>query len=84
MIIPIVLSLIVLGFGILLGVATVRERDRKKAEAKIAELQLQLAQMREALQFAKPVLGAAVAGSTNESRKAREKVYDRVVRALEL
>lgn len=35
-----------------------------------------------ALKFAKPIVGAAVAASPNETREQREKVYNKIVAAL--
>lgn len=35
-----------------------------------------------ALKFAKPIVGAVVAASSNETREQREKVYNKIVAAL--
>lgn len=45
---------------------TVRQRDK----------------LAEALRKAKPIVGAAVAGASNEARPLRERVYDQMVAAL--
>ena len=50
--------------------------------AKNQQLRKQLDAAVEALTKAKPIVGAAVAASSNESRPLREKVYNLIVAAL--
>lgn len=45
-------------------------------------LAARVVELEKALRLAKPIVGAAVAASSNESRAMREKVYNRIVDAL--
>jgi hypothetical protein len=54
------------------------------AEWEIGCLKAKVEKMRKALQMAKPVVGAAVAASSNESRPKRQRVYDKIAEALKL
>lgn len=51
-------------------IATIERRDE------------QIEKLREALTFAKPIVGAAVAKSDNEARPQRQKVYTKISEAL--
>ena len=52
------------------------------AKEYIDGLHQQIAALRGALKKAKPIVGAAAASGSNESRPLREKVYRQIVEAL--